>query len=187
MTGTSERKLEDVVKDIKIEDTQDAIELIKAKKVKRTLENERKRLRDINKCLSPDCDGSFGDFEIDRLLQKGRKSYRLECEKCHRMHRLLIIYNDEPGLEEGEITITPLEYAWRTNHPAKMTEEQLSIWVNDESEKVVENRSVYMRRDEQLLIRTLNMVRQKVDELIKTNKQLDKKNRELESRLKKVE
>lgn len=171
MTRTSENKLEDVVKGIKIEDSNDAIELIKANKVKKTLANEKKRLKEINKCLSPDCEGNFSDFEVDRFLQKGRKSYRLECEKCHRMHRLLVIYNDEPGLEEGEITITPLEYAWRTSHPAKMTENQLKTWVADEADKVVGNRSVYIRRDEQLIIRTLEMINVRLE---KVEEQLSK-------------
>ena len=176
MTKTSEKlenekeekiNLDKIIENIPDKESDEAIEMIKAKKVKSILDGEKKRLKDLNKCTTPNCKGKLEGFDINKFLMKGRKSYRLECTKCHRLHRLLVVYNDEPGLCTGDLKIIPLEYAWRTNHPAKMTEEQLDIWMADEEKRVLDNKSNYVKRDDQLIIRSIAMMIRKLRELNK--------------------
>ncbi len=152
----------------------EAIEIIKARKVKRVLEDEKKRLNKENRCLTPQCKGKLVDFNAEKYLIKGKKSYRLECDTCHRLHRLKVFYPDEPGLSTGEIILTAMEFAWRTNHPSKMTEDQLTIWLDEESKRIVKNKSEYIRRDEQLMLRILDMVNKKTNKILKENQNLKK-------------
>jgi hypothetical protein len=178
MTKTSEKNenkkdeeisLNKLVGKISEDESDEAIEMIKARKVKSVLDNEKKRLKSLNKCTTPNCKGKLEGFDVNKFLMKGRKSYRLECDKCHRLHRLLIVYPDEPGLCTGELKIIPLEYAWRTNHPAIMTEEQLDIWMADEEKRVLDNKSNYVKRDDQLVIRSIAMMNRKLREMNKGN------------------
>ena len=67
-----------------------------------------------------------------------------------------------------------MEFAWRTNHPSKMTEQQLTMWLDEESKRIVKNKSEYIRRDEQLMLRILDMVNKKIDKVLKENQNLKK-------------
>jgi hypothetical protein len=173
MTKTSEKEkkelnnLDSIIDKIPENEREDAIEIIKAKKAQAILDEEKAKLKKLNKCATPKCKGKLEGFDVNKFLMKGRKSYRLECNKCHRLHRVLVIYQDEPGLCSGELSVTPLEFAWRTNHPSKMTDDQLTVWLDDEDKKVIDNKSNYIKRDDQLVIRSLAMINRKLSKVKK--------------------
>lgn len=158
--------LNSIIKDIPENKEEKAIEMIRAKKAKKLLDNDKKKLRSLNKCLVKDCNGKLKDFNEEKYLQQGRKNYRLECAECGMLHRMSVFFRDAPGLCEGEITIRTLEFSHRVGHPAKLNDKDLSAWLETEEKKVLDNRSEYQRRDEQIIIRCMNMINKKIDKLI---------------------
>lgn len=143
-----------ILEEIKSEEEADeVIEIAKQKKAELKLKEQEKEIRKI-KCK---CGKSLKVNPKDFMIADKSKAKRYTCDKCQLQSKVQITYNGEPGEVEPDIKINRLQKAWVEMHPSKLSDKQLCEWVADENESIKKNRSKFPRREDQLMIRALDL------------------------------
>lgn len=120
--------------DQELDDLQAKIEY---QKIQNHTNKEAERIRAIS---CPSC-GTNLDLNPDDYMKKGNKPEKIECQKCERLNTVYINYKDEPESSEAEITVKPGGFAWATQLPATWKDKHVKRWVEDEAQKISENKS----------------------------------------------
>lgn len=130
------------------------IKELENKKIQLHINEETKKIKSI-KCKS--CDTNL-KLKPKDIMKKGRVAKMVACPKCEMMNRVLIVYENNPEVAEGLIQITAQEYAWETLAPSNFNEKHIKKWIAEENKRIINNMSRFPRREEQILVRALDIL-----------------------------
>lgn len=132
--------------------------IAESKKIEFHLKDEAKKIRAI-KCS---CGNSLKLKPKEFMVTDKSKAKKIECSKCHRYTRVQIQYKGNPENTEAIIKIKAGNFAWESDVPGSLSDENLVKWIAEEEEKIKNNQSSFIRREEQILVRCINLALKKL-------------------------
>lgn len=133
--------------DLKIED-------LKAQRIKVHLDNEKKKITEVNCGM---CGTKLG-VDPKPFLKKGVKAKVIVCPECDMQNRVQVKYQGNPEEEEAIITQSLKDYAWETKAPGKFDLGELKKWFENEGSRIEGNRSRFPKREDQIIIMAINEI-----------------------------
>ena len=119
---------------------------------------EKEDIKNIKLIKCKKCKKSL---KIDpKIFMESKKNRAIieTCKNCDMQNRIQVKFQqDINGLIHANISQNLRGYSWVENAPFKFSDDELRKWVAEENGKILDNKSSFQRREEQILVRALNL------------------------------
>jgi RNase P subunit RPR2 len=148
---------------------QEKLDYLHEQEEKKVHKSELKKIKDL-KCIK--CGTPF-KLPAKTFEDHRSKSIIEVCKKCDIQNRIGVRYHrDENGIRIAEYKQTLRGYPWETKLPGMFNGDETKKWVEDEDRRIQQNNSRYLRREDQIQVRALQLALDEIDKLKKEIKKL---------------